>query len=286
MSHHKKTQELLEAAKSILEASESPMTVRQTYYQLVTKNLIENCKESYSKISRILGDGRKEGEIAWELIEDRVRTPWKVNTWDCLTNYFETVKRAYRKDLWEKQNSYIEVSVEKDALSGIFSDVLSYYQVTLNVGRGYDSLSSLKNMADRLIAQKEAGKTCYILSFGDFDPSGEDIFRALYQGLENFRSPATCKRCAILQEDITNYNLPPNVAKSSDARYSGFINKNGSCDAVELDALPGNILKQRIKDEVEACIIDKKSWDESITEQKEQTKWMQTNIQKIINKLK
>jgi hypothetical protein len=34
-------------------------------------------------------------------------------------------------------NPYVEVWLEKDALSGIFEDVLRPYGVTLNVGRGY-----------------------------------------------------------------------------------------------------------------------------------------------------
>ena len=42
---------------------------------------------------------------------------------------------------------YLEVWLEKDALSGIFEDVLRRYGVTLNVGRGYDGWDSIQNAA-------------------------------------------------------------------------------------------------------------------------------------------
>lgn len=282
VKHNKKTLEILDAAKEVLEASKSPMTVRQTYYQLVTKHIIENSKPSYSKVSRILGDGRIEGDIAWGLIEDRVRIPKTVNTWDNLPDFFETVKQAYRKNLWLKQGSYVEVEVEKDALSGIFYDTLNPYGVTLQVSRGYDSLTSMKNMADRLIAKQQEGKECFVLSFGDFDPSGEDIFRNMQEGLQKFGAIVTCKRCAILSEDIASYNLPPDIAKQTDKRCSTFVDKNGE-DTVELDALPLDVLTQRIKDEVEAC-LDIDLFNEAKEEEAEEVNKLQ-DVMDMLNRM-
>jgi hypothetical protein len=278
---HKKTLELLNAAKEILEASGSPMTVRQCYYQLVTKHIINNSIASYNKISRILGEGRDEGIISWDLIEDRIRVPHFVSQWDNLADFFDTVKQSYKKNCWQNQDNYVEVTVEKDALSGIFADELQTYGVTLNVGRGYDSKSSLKKMADRFIEQSELEKNCILLSFGDFDPSGEDIFRALEEGLQKYGADEVdCKRCAILKEDIELYNLPPDIAKKTDRRYSSFIQKNDSVDTVELDALPINVLKNRIKTEIEACIDSEPFFNDKKAEQQELQK-----LQKISEKL-
>ena len=69
--------------------------------------------------------------------------------WNNLADFAETVRRAYRRDVWDTQPGYLEVWLEKDALSGIFEDVLQSYGVTLNVGRGFDGWSSIKNAADR-----------------------------------------------------------------------------------------------------------------------------------------
>lgn len=87
-----------------------------------------------------------------------------------------TVRYAYRRNVWEDQPSYVEVWLEKDALSGIFSDITEEYGVTLVVGRGYNSWSAYKKAVDRFI---KMNKPVSILYFGDFDPSGEDIVRAL-----------------------------------------------------------------------------------------------------------
>ena len=40
--------------------------------------------------------------------------------------------------MWADQPRYCECWLEKDALSGIFEEVLEPYGVTLNVGRGFD----------------------------------------------------------------------------------------------------------------------------------------------------
>jgi hypothetical protein len=65
------------------------------------------------------------------------------------------------------QPDSFEVWCEKDALSGIFEEVLSPYGVTLNVGRGYDGWSSVKDAADRY-GRRGGAKIVY---FGDYDPS-------------------------------------------------------------------------------------------------------------------
>lgn len=255
MKHNGKTVKLLEQAKVILEASETPMTVRQCYYQLVSVHAIKNSKAEYGKVSRLLNFGRTEGIIGWDLIEDRIRRPHTVSMWQGIEDFAQTCRNAYRKDVWTEQPGYVEVCLEKDALSGIFLDSLNSYGVTLCVGRGYDSISSLKAMADRLIQKEQQGKTTTILSFGDFDPSGEDIFRNLQDGLERFGvKNVTCKRCAILKEDILTYSLPPDTAKATDKRCQTFMDKNGCMDTVELDALPLPILKQRIVSQVEGCL--------------------------------
>jgi len=113
---------------------------------------------------------------------------------------------SFRLDVWERQPTYLEVWLEKDALSGIFEDVLHRYGVTLNVGRGYDGWDSIHNAADRL----SDGDT--ILYFGDFDPSGEDMVRSLRERLAFFGCNPTVVKCALTAEDIERYQLPPDFA--------------------------------------------------------------------------
>ena len=59
-----KTKELIMSIDEIVNAyalSGMKITVRQIYYQLVAKNIIENNKRQYDRISEIISDGRMAG---------------------------------------------------------------------------------------------------------------------------------------------------------------------------------------------------------------------------------
>jgi len=240
------TIDLIQAAAKILEKYH-PMTLRQVYYQLVAAQVIENKRSSYQRLSVALVKARKELLIDWEMIEDRVRKPYRVSMWNDLPDFIETVKRAYRRDVWNTQEIYLEVWLEKDALSGVFS-IVQDYGITLVVGRGYNSWSAYKEAYYRF--RKYPNRDKYILYFGDFDPSGEDIVRAIRDSYVYFTDdvPEVIK-VALTRDDIDEYNLPPDFTKSTDSRSAKFVEEHGDI-AVELDALPLPVLQRKIRDSI------------------------------------
>lgn len=254
---HKKTFRLIERAYDIL-LQYNPMTLRQVYYQLVARQTIENKRSEYQRLSNALVKARKGKMIPWEWIEDRVRQPRVVSMWHDLPDFIETVKRAYRKDIWNKQPTYTEVWLEKDALSGIFADITQKYGVTLVVGRGYNSWSAYKEAELRF---REQRRPVSILYFGDFDPSGEDIVRALEDSLNFFGTSLKIEKVALKKKDIIDYNLPSDFTKRTDTRSTAFIEKHGDL-AVELDALPLPVLQQKIRDSIETS-LDMNTWQET-----------------------
>ena len=50
-----------------------PLTVRQLYYQLVSKLIIKNNIASYQKVSRVCTTLRRNDLIPWDAVEDRTR---------------------------------------------------------------------------------------------------------------------------------------------------------------------------------------------------------------------
>jgi len=246
MRRHAQTVKLIEEMYDILR-EHNPMTVRQVYYQLVSRQVCENSVAAYKRVSNALVVARQEGLIPWEWIEDRLRRPRAVSMWRDLADFAETASQAYRRDVWETQPVYIEVWLEKDALSGVFEDMLSPYGVTLNVGRGYDGWSSLYHAAQRYL---KCGRDVTILYFGDFDPSGEDMVRSLRERLGFFGCSPQIIKCALTAEDVHRYNLPPDPTKARDTRRKAFVEKYGDL-TVELDALPLEVLQERIRQEVE-----------------------------------
>ncbi len=243
-------EEIKAVAREELQAA-NPMTLRQVHYRIVARadTTYTNTQGDYNQLSKWLVQERLSGAIPWEWIEDRLRKPRHVNMFGDLEEFVEVVRHSYRRDVWTGQPDYLEVFVEKDALSAIFEDALVSYGVTLNVGRGYSSWSSIKAAADRF----DDGGT--VLYFGDFDPSGEDMVRALEASLAcpdlpNGGSFPTVIKCALTPEDIDAYSLPPDFTKATDTRQAAFVARYGDV-AVELDALPVAVLRRRIVREVE-----------------------------------
>jgi hypothetical protein len=171
--------------------------------------------------------------------------------WTDLSDFAETARQAYRRDVWATQPEYVEVWLEKDALSGIFEDVLRGYGVTLNVGRGFDGWDSIRNAAARYYERHDDGRDVTVLYFGDFDPSGEDMVRSLRERLEWFGYCPEVVKCALTKEDIRRYRLPPDFAKKTDSRAAKFIARHGDVSE-ELDALPADVLRNRLVTEVES----------------------------------
>jgi hypothetical protein len=248
MTRRPKTESIIAEAVDTL-SPHWPMTLRQLFYQLVSRQVLENTRAAYKSLSRIMVGARKDGLIQWDWIEDRLRQPRHVSMWSDLCSFTDTALRSYRRDVWESQPIYVEVWVEKDALAGIFEDVIEPYGVTLNVGRGYDGWTSIRDAAERFSDKSNI----VILYYGDFDPSGEDMVRSLRERLSYFGADATVTKCALTRDDINRYRLPPNLTKASDSRRLRFVAKHGDI-SVELDALPVDVLRARIVADIEKQI--------------------------------
>jgi hypothetical protein len=162
------------------------LTLRQLYYQLVSRDFIPNDVKEYNKLGDLLTKCRMGGMIDWEAIEDRVRVPkrpyFNYDVADALTDSH----KYYRRDRTENQSSNIEVWIEKDALSGVLSRVTNKYGVYLLVNRGYSSASSMYDSYKRFKTKLLSGKKCSILYLGDHDPSGKDMIRDIESRLYEF----------------------------------------------------------------------------------------------------
>ena len=238
-----KTLNLIGDIRTILSSYNVRITVRQLYYQLVAKQIIQNNLNSYKRLDSILSDARKNGSLDFSAFVDRIRRPIKTSSWLDLKDFILSVKNSYHKDKWENQENYVEVWLEKDALAGIFEPITKKYDINLAIGRGYQSLSSLNDAARRFPKDKEI----HVLYFGDFDPTGLDIPRSAEKNLnDHFGLYPTFEKLALTKADIDQYKLPPAPAKPTDSRTHAFVKVHGDI-AVELDALPPDVLVERIE---------------------------------------
>jgi len=249
------TSEIKAVIHAVLEANH-PMTVRQIYYQLVARQVVENRQAQYQAISTLLVRMRQSGEVPWDYVEDRNRRPRTAQMWDASAELLEAVHGAYRRDVWTEQEHYFEMWLEKDALSGIFEDVLRPFGITLNVGRGYDGWSSIRNAAERIKAQDKPSTIYY---WGDFDPSGEDMHRSLIERLAFFDCHPEIVKVGLTKQQIEEYNLPSDPAKTTDSRRAGFVERHGDL-SVELDALPVDVLRRLIRSTIETSRYNRVNW--------------------------
>lgn len=245
-SFHRETLKLILKANEFISQYKIPLTVRQIYYRFVGEQLIENSLKSYKKIATILAEAREQEFIEYASIVDRTRQVIKPSSWSNPSDFFQTVRKAYKKTLLVDQDNYIEVWVEKDALVGVFEPITEKYDINLVSGRGYPSHSALYQASVRA----NTDKTIKYLYFGDFDPSGEDIFRDIRERMANlFGIQAEFEKVALTEEDIKKYNLPPAPTKITDSRTTQFVAKHGDV-SVELDALPPDVLTEKIEEAI------------------------------------
>lgn len=252
----KRTTELIDAARAILDIQQ-PMTIRQLFYRLVSQGLIPNDRKHYQLVSRIMTKARDDGRIPFEYMTDRSRPEYPPNVFEDAAEYGEVVKHAYRKDYWATQPHHVEIWVEKDAIIGSIESITKELGVIVRVGRGFLSTTRAHEIAEHF---KGIDKPITVFYLGDHDPSGHAIESDLYRRIEDYGSgPFDLERLAIFQNDIAKFNLPPLRIKESDSNAQGFARKYGN-ECVELDALPPDVLRQRIQQSVED-LLDIELWE-------------------------
>jgi len=232
------------------------LTLRQLYYQLVSRDIIPNNVKEYGKLSTLLKEGRMAGIVDWDAIEDRLRRPDKPAAWNNPEEIIDACIKQYRCDRMNGQENYIEVWVEKDALSGVLKRVTEKYGIPIVVNRGYSSATA---MHDAHLRFREAGvgsdQDCIVIYVGDFDPSGQDMIRDITERIAEFNGAYNfdIHPIALTWNQIKQYNPPPNPAKITDPRAKEYIAKHGPT-SWEVDALPPEVLNGILTTTIDSLI--------------------------------
>lgn len=188
-------------------------------------------------------------------------------TIDTYLNKLQKLPEDYKGlSRWYNQPHYVEIWIEKNATVPEFKSIRDEVglEVRLVPHGGYVSLSQLNDSVERLFKFVMIGKKhIHILYFGDFDPSGVQMFEdiknrlATVWGLESghehtwewkgkeYKFSFDLQRIAVNKDQVIEYNLPkdPQSEKEkekldNDTRTKGFVEIHGRVYASELDALP------------------------------------------------
>ncbi len=257
------------------------LTLRQLYYQFITRDLFpyswidveynlkhglpkdtKNTLKNYKRLGDLINDGRLAGKIDWNAIEDRTRNLLSNSHWESPHSIVRSCAYQYAVDMWENQENYVEVWVEKEALIGVLEGVCTELDVPYFACKGYTSQSEMWGASQRLIDQERMAKRTTIIHLGDHDPSGIDMSRDIQERLETFGACTEIKRIALTWDQIQEYDPPPNPAKTTDARYRSYADKFGE-ESWELDALEPSVIVDLIRQSVDSY-IDHDLWQESL----------------------
>lgn len=250
------------------------LTLRQLYYQLVSRNVIQNRERSYKNLGVLVSNARLAGILDWDAIEDRVRVPRIPTEFENLGELADAAVSSYRLPRWRGQKNYAELWVEKDALAGVLSPLAREFHVPLMVNRGYSSQTAMRESAmrflDNALYQDKNDKTrprsLFLFYLGDHDPSGEDMVRDIRDRMSMFGvGSLRVNKLALTMEQVEEYNPPPNPAKMTDPRAADYVAEHGN-ESWEVDALPPNVLAQLIRDAFRR-VIDRRLMNEVIAKE-------------------
>jgi hypothetical protein len=272
------TLDLIAQANEIIaeyDAAGLKLTLRQLYYQFVSRDFIANTVQNYNKLGACISAARRAGLVDWSAIVDRTRNLDTLPHWSSPEDIVDAVARQFRVDMWENQPTIVEVWYEKDALSGIFQQAANALDVPSFSCRGYASDSEVWAAGQRIRQHIANDRDVVVLHFGDHDPSGIDMTRDIRERLILFASQGvdehghvdgdevaerlTIDRVALNMDQVRAYKPPPNPAKATDARFASYAARFGR-SSWELDALDPATLARLVETKVRANIADDIEW--------------------------
>lgn len=241
------------------------LTLRQLYYQFVSRDLIANSVKTYKALGALICDARMAGLIDWDAIEDRTRNLRSLPHWRDPSDIVGACAAQFRVDVWAKQPARVEVWIEKEALAGVFERACNTRAVPFFCCRGYTSASEVWSAAQRFIAYRRRGQRVVLLHFGDHDPSGIDMSRDIETRLRTFGARVEFERVALNWDQIQQYRPPPNPAKETDSRFEAYLREFGE-HSWELDALEPQVLAALVTARIDE-VVQREAWDEAHAEQ-------------------
>lgn len=262
------------------------LTIRGLHYQLVSRGMTNDIQH-YKRVVAATGVARWDGRIAFDAFSDRDRSLACQTKADpsFLNDKIEEAKeqiglwmKAYFLNCWENQPYYPEVFIEKKALEGVFFKKCMERDVALAACKGYPSLTFLKDAAMRFIEAEKRHQQPIILYFGDYDPSGEDIPRALkYNIIKLGCTSIIVKRICLVEDQVIKWHLPPAPTKVTDSRsknWDGF-------GQVELDAVKPETLIDLLEKAIDE-ITDKERYQQLLAREEEEREIFRNTLKRYV----
>ncbi len=230
---------------------EGEMTLRRCWYVLLSKGLVHEHpkplnltqrEQPYKNLSKLLLDARVTKKLPWKVIVDRSRRIDKPPSWKSVDSLINISLNLFRYDPMLDQDKYVEVWVEKDAVSKYVYESTAKWFVRLIVGRGFSSGTYMHNAAERF---NQIKKPITILYLSDYDAEGEYFpkqFKEQMPKKYECKADLNVEKLALTKQQVKDWKLrwiwiPEPKRKHMEKQYVLDYWKENPHQKVELDAV-------------------------------------------------
>lgn len=231
-----------------------PQSVRHVFYRMTDPRLpepVEKSDRGYRQVQDRVKKLRRNERIPYGWIADATRRGYHTYTYADGGDFLSRVAGLYRGDLWADSEFYIEVWCESRSIAGVIQNECDELAVSLYPCGGFASITLAYEAAKAINWQWRQGKSCVIFYIGDYDPAGVLIDTALERELrEHLDDDVDLEfiRLGVTPEQITYYDLPGKPRKEGDRRALHVK------ETVEAEAMPAQVLRDLLRDEIEAYL--------------------------------
>jgi hypothetical protein len=249
-----------------------PLTVRQAFYRLVGSYDYDKTERAYKNLANMLVRARRALLIPFDSLRDDgtvVREPFG---YDSTENFWDVVRNSaevYRRKRQAGQAAFVELACEAGGMVPQMERVARDYGVPVYSGGGFNSLTAIKEVADRALARDVP---TVLLHVGDFDPSGVSIFNSLAVDAQTFvrqivrhrekdgeRMDMLTKvdvklgadlvpvRVVLTEAQVDEYALDTAPPKATDTRSANWPHDF----TAQAEALPPDVLARLVREAIE-----------------------------------
>lgn len=266
------TARIAKATREILAdlgANDIKPTVRQLFYLLVDRKLVEKTAKGYEKLKEQTGRMRKGGYIAMDALIDgtRERLDWRF--YERPSEALLDAAESFERNPWADQPTVCELWMEAGTHKEMLRPVAEELSVSMICTHGSSSISQLDIAAKAINARWQyEGKATKIIYVGDHDPAGIDMSSKLHERLcevHMIPEASVVERVAVTVEQIKNPRrpLPTRPAKKGDTRTPWYEEMFPGLGCVELDAIPPEELITIVRRAILDAIEDQRPWVQS-----------------------
>ena len=264
-----------------------PLQVRQIHYNLLNNPPLtqvvkrstkpkdhwryRNTQDCYNRLVNLLVPARYHGHISWNAIDDPTRPQFENSGFRSLAEYIEQEMESflcdYHLDRQLSQPRHIEVLGEKNTLLQTLKPICEEFYVPLTIGRGCCSHPVWRDIAGRF--RRSGKERMSLLVLSDYDAAGfylaEDAARSLR---DLWEIPLDFQRVGVNREQIDEQELQGdfNPEKAEGAKLKKFVERTGSNQSWEIEALDPNYLQEQVRRAILEN-LDKDAYEETIAQE-------------------